>query len=78
MNGTLPAEIRRYKVDEHDCILASVAKDVLGVHRKTITRRQNKGRYMRLVHPELGRVMVAISDIKADLPNLPESEFIDA
>jgi hypothetical protein len=68
MHGTVPAQIRRYKVGEHDCILASVAAEVLGVHRKTITRRQKrKGPYKRLVDPETGRVMVAIADLKADL-----------
>lgn len=83
MHGTLPANIRRYKVEGHDCILASVAAQVLGVHRKTVTRRQrNRGPYMRLVDPETGRVMVAISDIKADLsPGLLlhlERQFEDA
>lgn len=79
MNETTPAKIRRYKVDGHDCILASVAADLIGVHRKTITRRQKtKGPYMRLVDPELGRVMVALSDLKSELPHLSESEFEDA
>jgi len=83
MDGTLPANIRRYKVEGHDCILASVAAMVLGVHRKTITRRQTKkGPYKRLVDPETGRVMVAISDLEADLsPGLLlhlERQFEDA
>lgn len=67
MNGTLPAKIRRYKVDERDCILASVAADVLGVHRKTITRRQQTGRYGRLFDEDLKRVMVPLDDLKPDL-----------
>jgi hypothetical protein len=79
MHGTLPAKIRRYKVDGQDCILASVAAVLLGVHRKTITRRQQKpGGYRRLVDAETGRVMVPLSDLTAALPALSESEFEDA
>ncbi len=79
MHGTLPAKIRRYKVDEQDCILASVAAVLLGVHRKTITRRQSKpGGYQRLVDAETGLVMVPLSDLAPELPNLSEIEFEDA
>lgn len=69
MNETDPvAKIRRYKVNGQDCILASVAAEVLGVHRKTITRRQGPfGPYARLVDPETGRVMVPLLDLKTDL-----------
>lgn len=68
MNGTLPAKIRRYKVDEEDCILASTAAQILGVHRKTVTRRQSpSGPYRRLVDLETGLVMVPLKDIKPDL-----------
>jgi len=67
VNGTLPAKIRRYKVEEQDCILASVAADILGVHRKTITRRQQTGRYGRLIDEDLKRVMVPLDDLKPDL-----------
>lgn len=68
MHGTLPANIRRYRVDEHDCILASVAAEVLGVHRKTVTRRQQKpGGYRRLIDPETKLVMVPIKDLAPDL-----------
>lgn len=67
MHGTLPANIRRYKVNGATCILATVAAQLLGVHRKTVTRRQKEGPYERLVDPETGRVMVAISDLKSDL-----------
>jgi hypothetical protein len=79
MHGTLPAEIRRYKVDGQYCILASVAADLLGVHRKTITRRQQRpGGYQRLVDAETGRVMVPLADLWDDVPALSEIEFEDA
>jgi predicted RNA binding protein YcfA (HicA-like mRNA interferase family) len=69
VNETHPVtKIRRYRVHGQDCILASVAADVLGVHRKTVTRRQAiRGPYQRLVDPETGRVMVPLHDIKPDL-----------
>jgi len=69
VNETDPVvKIRRYKVNGQDCILASVAAEILGVHRKTITRRQGRrGPYARFVDPETGRVMVPLHDLKADL-----------
>lgn len=68
MHGTLPEKIRRYRVEDQDCILASTAAELLGVHRKTVTRRQRvAGPYRRLVDSETGLVMVPLADIKSDL-----------
>jgi hypothetical protein len=76
MHGTLKA-IRRYDVNGVTCYLASDAKDLLGVDRKTITRRQKAGRYTRIWDEDLKRVMVPVKEIDAELLGKPESEDAD-
>lgn len=63
MNGTV--HLKRYKVDGVDCYRARDAAQLLGVHRATITRRQNRGQYTRIKF--FNSTMVPVEEVHADL-----------
>jgi hypothetical protein len=67
-----PQELKRYNVEGRDCYLATDAARLLGVHRKTITRRQASGRYTRLTY--FNSVAVPVEEIHAELTSHLESE----
>lgn len=73
MNETVQ-RITRYEVDGVTCYLATAAARLLGVHRKTVTRRMIRGEYDRVVDPDTGRVMVPAQQIDADLTGAESNE----